>query len=89
MKPAEIGAGGSRASFPTEWTDMSKSDIKFVAGLGAAVVAIVVTVWFAVWMVMDQNEYYRNEQKKQDRCIAAGGMWIDNRYTTSYCYFNK
>lgn len=89
LKPAEIGAGGSRASFPTEWTDMKKSDIKFLAGITAAGLAAIASIWFLVWIMMGQIQYENDQQHKQDACLKAGGMWIDNRHTTSYCFFNK
>lgn len=68
---------------------MSRSDAKFIAGLATAAVAMVALVWFIVWMIVDQENYYDDQQKKQDACLKAGGMWIDNRHTESYCFFNK
>jgi hypothetical protein len=65
------------------------SDTRFiltVIGLGAITVALVVSV---VLLVIGQNNYYKDEQRKQDKCIAAGGAWIDNRHTDAYCFFNK
>ncbi|AXQ63475.1 hypothetical protein SEA_COMRADE_244 [Streptomyces phage Comrade] len=64
-------------------------DTKFIAGLvafGIFVVGIVVAI---VMLIVDQNEFYENEQRKQDECLAAGGAWIDNRNTEGYCFFNK
>lgn len=80
--------GNGQASQPIG-QQVSKSDIKFVAGLATAAVALVALVWFIVWMIIDQSSYYDDQQKKQDACLKAGGMWIDNRNTEGYCFFNK
>jgi hypothetical protein len=67
----------------------NQSGIGIYFGLAAGFVAIVALVWFIVWMVIDSNNYYDEQQKKQDACLKSGGMWIDNRHTDSYCFFNK
>lgn len=67
----------------------NQSDVPFYLGLAVGFVALVALGWFIVWMIIDSENYYDEEQKKQDACLKAGGMWIDNRHTDSYCYFNK
>ena len=68
---------------------VSVSDIKMYVGLVLGSLFLIAFGWFLVWAVMDHQDYLENEQKKQDKCIAAGGAWIDNRNTDAYCYFNK
>jgi CHASE3 domain sensor protein len=62
---------------------------KVITGLIAGGLFVAGIVTAIVVMILDQNEYYKNEQRKQDKCLAAGGAWIDNRSTDSYCFFNK
>ena len=68
---------------------MSKSDAKLIAGLAGLAVLCVSLAVFLVWLIVDQSNYYEELQRKQDVCLKAGGMWIDNRSTEGYCYFNK
>ncbi|QOI67617.1 hypothetical protein SEA_BEUFFERT_249 [Streptomyces phage Beuffert] len=68
---------------------MTRSDAKLFTGLGLGLVAVIAMGWFLVWLIIDQGNYYEEQQKKQDACLKSGGLWIDNRHTEGYCYFNK
>lgn len=59
--------------------------VKFVS----AILFLAAFVVFFVWMIVDHENWLEEQQNKQDKCIAAGGAWIDNRTTEGYCFFNK
>ncbi|AXH68927.1 hypothetical protein SEA_SPARKLEGODDESS_248 [Streptomyces phage SparkleGoddess] len=59
--------------------------LKFIS-LCLVIVAVAAGI---VWVIVDHQQWLDEQQNKQDRCIAAGGMWIDNRNTEGYCFFNK
>ncbi|QIN94729.1 hypothetical protein PP460_gp073 [Streptomyces phage Muntaha] len=47
--------------------------------------ALAVLVGSVIFAIKDSNDW----QEKQDACLKAGGMYIDNRGTDPYCFFNK
>lgn len=61
-------------------------DWLIVGVLGILSLAVVIGIGYAVNAQMNWED---DQQRKQDRCLAAGGMWIDNRNTEGYCFFNK
>ncbi|AZU97294.1 membrane protein [Streptomyces phage Emma1919] len=62
--------------------------ITFLIGLGLLIASVAV-IWFTVWLIIDTENQWELEQKKQDACLKTGGLWIDNRNTDGYCYHNK
>lgn len=63
----------------------SKIDWELVV---VGVIAFLAAV-FVVAAISTAMQDAQDEQRKQDKCLNAGGMWIDNRSTDSYCFFNK
>lgn len=70
-------------------TPENESNVPFFIGFALGFVAIVALGYFIVWMIIDSENYYDEQQKKQDACLKSGGMWIDNRHTDSYCFRSK
>ncbi|UUG69541.1 hypothetical protein SEA_SHAM_241 [Streptomyces phage Sham] len=68
---------------------MSKSDVKLIAGVSALGLFFIAIVVGCVLLIIDQERYYDDLQRQQDKCLDAGGMWIDNKHTDPYCFFNK
>ena len=62
--------------------------LTFLVGLLGLALAVGF-IWFTVWMVLESEHAKDLEQKKHDACLKAGGLWIDNRHTDSYCYQPK
>lgn len=51
--------------------------------LSAFVIAFLVGIILMFNYVSDEHE---KAQRNQDKCVAAGGLWIQNRNTEGYCY---
>lgn len=68
---------------------MLKEDRKLVATVVVVWVAVFVAIGFVVWHFVDMDNYYEQQQKNQEACLNAGGMYIDNKNTEPYCFFNK
>lgn len=63
---------------PKEW---------LLVGLLISFILLIVTlIAFAIWWSFDNQ---RDLQRKQDECLASGGVWFENRKTESYCYMEK
>jgi hypothetical protein len=61
----------------------------FWVKFGLAIAMLLAIVAGMVWVIVDHENWLQDQQEKQDACLKAGGMWIDNRNTDSYCFFNK
>lgn len=53
--------------------------------LALCLTAVLVIVGGLILAIQDTND----RQEKQDACLKAGGMYIDNKGTDPYCFFNK
>lgn len=67
---------------------MKKPSSSTVGCFGLAIMLLAVVVMIAVsfvWAIEDAED----RQQKQNECLKAGGMYIDNKGTDPYCFFNK
>ena len=60
--------------------------VKATIAASAILILIISFVTAMVLMFKYVNDEHEKAQRNQDKCVAAGGLWIQNRNTEGYCY---
>lgn len=58
--------------------------VKIAYGIFLAICLSATT--YLVFLLVTTESYADKQQRKQNECIASGGIYIDNKYTDSHCY---